>query len=607
MCGIIAYTGKKKAVPYLISGLTNLEYRGYDSAGIAVITEKGIETEKCTGRVCNLQKKTEEKTFYSTAGIGHTRWATHGEVTERNAHPHVSYKGIFAVVHNGIIENYAALRDKLKDEGYAFLSDTDSEVIAHLLERDYNGNLVSSLVNTMKKLEGSFALGILCKDLPDTVILIKKESPLIIGKGGSGFFASSDINALCSVCSEAVHLNDGEIAIISREKALFYGEDGNEICKTFKETDLCTSCAERGEFSHFMLKEIYEQPEAVKRTCDFVLSKGTGCNEELSFVTSLRETHDRIYIVGCGSAYHVAVAGKYVFEKLSSIPTEAVIASEFCTSEIPINSRCLCIFISQSGETADTISSLKKAKEKGAFILSVVNVPKSTIALKSDKVIYTKAGPEIAVATTKAYSAQLVVIYALAVHFGFSSGILSEGDYKYYLRELSCLSEKIQGILKRTEEIIDLGKRLSEESSIRFIGRNTDYASALEGALKMKEITYIPCEAYPSGELKHGTISLIEKGSLTIALCCNDNVFKKTANSIEEIRSRGGEIIVITTEKHAEDVSALQRKIIIPDTDDLFVTLLSAVALQLLSYYTAKELGCDIDKPRNLAKSVTVE
>lgn len=606
MCGIIGYTGNKKAVPYLISGLKKLEYRGYDSAGIAVITEKGIETEKCTGRVCALQEKTDSKPFDATIGIGHTRWATHGEVTERNAHPHVSYKGIFAVVHNGIIENYAALRDKLKDEGYAFLSDTDSEVIAHFLERDYNGNLVSSLVNTMKKLEGTFALGILCKDLPDTLILMKKESPLIIGKGESGFFASSDMNALCSVCSESVHLSDGEIAIISPDKLLFYNEDGNEICKLFKETDLCTMCAEKGDFPHFMLKEIYEQPQAVRRTSDFVLSKGSS-TEELSFVTDLKEKYDRIYLVGCGSAYHVAVAGKYVFEKLSAIPTEAVIASEFCTSEIPVNSRCLCIFISQSGETADTLSALKKAKEKGAFILSVVNVPKSTIALKSHKVIYTKAGPEIAVATTKAYSAQLTVIYALAVSFGFSKGILSEGDYRYYMRELSCLSEKIQGILGRTEEIIDLSKRLSEESSIRFIGRNTDYAAAMEGALKMKEITYIPCEAYPSGELKHGTISLIEKGSLTVALCCNDSVFKKTVNSIEEIRSRGGETIVITTEKHTEDVSALQRKIIIPDTDDLFVTLLEAIPLQLLAYYTAKEKGCDIDKPRNLAKSVTVE
>ena len=607
MCGIVGYIGKKNAVPYLLDGLSRLEYRGYDSAGIAVLTDKGIETEKCTGRVAALRDKAEKHNFSCNLGIGHTRWATHGEVSERNAHPHVSYKGDFAVVHNGIIENYAALRDKLKDEGYAFLSDTDSEVVAHLLERDYNGDLISSLMNTIKKLEGAFALGIICKNLPDTLILIRKESPLVVGKGKDGFYAASDIGALCGIAKESITMNDGEIAIITKEKATFYLSDGTEVCRRFEKNNLCNSSADKGTFPHFMLKEIFEQPSATERTYRFLSSSGTSSTEELSFLPSLLQTTDRIYIVGCGSAYHTAVAGKYVFEKLTKLPTEAVIASEFCTSSIPVGKSSLCIFVSQSGETADTLSALKKAKEKGATILSVVNVPESSIARKSHKVIYTKAGPEIAVATTKAYSAQLITLYTLAAFSGYYLGVINEEDFRYYMRELSCLPKKIKNILERENELAEFGKLLSSESSIRFIGRNTDYAAAMEGALKMKEISYIPCEAYPAGELKHGTISLVEKGSVTIALCCNDSIFKKTANNIEEIRSRGGDIILITTEKHTEDVTVISRKIIIPDTDDLFVTLLEAIPLQLLAYYTAKEKGCDIDKPRNLAKSVTVE
>lgn len=607
MCGIVGYAGKECAVPYLISGLQKLEYRGYDSAGIAVLTEKGIETEKCPGRVAALKEKIENRKFTSTVGIGHTRWATHGEVSERNAHPHVSYKGDFAVVHNGIIENYAALRDKLRDEGYAFLSDTDSEVVAHLLERDYNGDLISSLMNTVKKLEGAFALAVICKKLPDTLVLIRKDSPLVIGRNESGFYAASDINALCGVCDESVTMNDGEIAVITGDKITFFLSDGNEVLRTFKKSNLCALSSEKGNFPHFMLKEIFEQPDALRRTFDFLSSSGNHDTKMLSFLVPVLEKTDRIYIIGCGSAYHTAVAGKYVFEKLTEIPTEAVIASEFCTGSIPVNSRSLCIFVSQSGETADTLSALKNAAEKGAYTLSVVNVPESSIARKSNRVIYTKAGPEIAVATTKAYTCQLITLYTMAVFSGYYKGIINDGDFRYYVRELSCLPEKVQGILQRENEIAEFGRLLEKESSIRFIGRNTDYAAAMEGALKMKEITYIPCEAYPAGELKHGTISLVEKGSLTLALCCNDSVFKKTANNIEEIRSRGGEIILISTEKHTEDITVINRKIIIPDTDDLFVTLLEAVPLQLLSYHTAKKKGCDIDKPRNLAKSVTVE
>lgn len=607
MCGIVGYIGKEKAVPYLLDGLSRLEYRGYDSAGIAVLTEKGIGIEKCIGRVASLRKKTEKLSLESNLGIGHTRWATHGEVSESNAHPHLSYKGEFAVVHNGIIENYAALRDKLRDEGYAFISDTDSEVVAHLLERDFSGDLISSLMNTVKKLEGAFALGIICKSLPDTLILIRKESPLVIGKGSDGFYAASDMNALSGVADRYINMNDGEIAIITPEKAVFYLSDGSEIQRDFEKCKLCDTEITKGVFPHFMLKEIFEQPEVIKRTYDYLFSTDNENKKILSFLPSALSSVKRIYIIGCGSAYHAAVAGKYVFEKLTEIPTEAVIASEFCTSSIPAKKDSLCIFISQSGETADTLSALRKAKENGAYILSVVNVEESSIARNSHKVIYTKAGPEIAVATTKAYSAQLLTLYALAVFSSYHLGIINEGDFRYYKNELSCLPEKIQGILQREKEIAEFGKLLSVRDNIRFIGRNTDYAAAMEGSLKMKEISYIPSEAYPSGELKHGTISLIEKGSLTVALCCNDSVFKKSANNIEEIRSRGGDIILITTEKHTEDVTVINRKIIIPDTDDLFTTLLEAIPLQLLSYYTAKEKGCDIDKPRNLAKSVTVQ
>lgn len=607
MCGIVGYTGKEKAVPYLLSGLENLEYRGYDSAGIALLKYGNIEVQKCEGRVSNLKEKIKDKEFSSTIGIGHTRWATHGEVSDNNAHPHVSYKGIFAVVHNGIIENYAALRDKLRDEGYPFVSDTDTEVIAHLLERDYNGDLLSSLMNTSKKLEGSFALAILCKDLPDTLIIIKKDSPLIVGKSDGGFFVASDINALCGFSKECVKMNDGEIALITKDKASFFSPEGNEIFKEFLPEDLCFRNVQKGTYPHFMLKEIHEQPEVLKLTLSSVFEAKDEIANRLSFIFSQKRKIERFYIIGCGSAFHAAATGKYIFEKLTKIPTEAVVASEFCTADFPANQNSLSIFISQSGETADTLSALRKAKEKGSYVLSVVNVPQSSLDLKSNAVIYTKAGPEIAVATTKAYTAQLMTLYFLAVELGYRGNRLSEGDYLYYIRELFCLSEKVQGILHRKDEFMEIGKELSSKANIRFIGRNTDYAAALEGALKMKEITYIPCEAYPAGELKHGTISLIEKGTLTVALCCNDSVFSKTANNIAEIRSRGGDVITITTEKHAEDLSSTQRKVIIPDTDDLFVTLLEAVPLQLLSYYVAKEKGCDIDKPRNLAKSVTVE
>lgn len=607
MCGIVGYTGEKNAVPYLVSGLKKLEYRGYDSAGIAVNLNGKTETVKCVGKVANLENTLGERNLFSNSGIGHTRWATHGEVNERNAHPHTSYKGRFTVVHNGIIENYSALREKLRDEGYAFLSDTDSEVIAHLLERDYNGDIVSSVVNMSKKLEGSYALAVMCSEMPDCLVVTRKDSPLIVGKGPHGFFASSDINALCGVCQGAVKLNDGEIAVLTKDKATFYLPCGNEVFKKFKAFDFCSQQSEKGDFPHFMLKEIFEQPSALKKTLSSVLSTGNGDTEYLSFLPSLLKDTSRIYIIGCGSAYHVGCAGKYVFEKLTKIPTEAIVASEFRYADVPVNNRSLCIVISQSGETADSLAALRLAKEKGATILSVVNVPSSTIACESHKVIYTKAGPEIAVATTKAYCAQLGVIYTLAVHSGHCLGVINEGDYRYYCNELLCLSQKLDNLLLRTDEEKDFAHLFSEQSSIRFIGRGTDYAAAMEGALKMKEVSYIPCEAYPAGELKHGTISLVEKGSLVIALCCNDRLFKKTASNIEEIRSRGGEIVVITTEKHTEDVTEIDRKIIVPDTDDLFVTLIEAVPLQLLSYYVAKEKGCDIDKPRNLAKSVTVE
>lgn len=607
MCGIIGYIGKENAVPYLLSGLQKLEYRGYDSAGIALQTDSGLKVIKSTGRVMRLQEKIKEKEFFSSSGIGHTRWATHGEVSLSNAHPHLSYKGAFAVVHNGIIENYAALRDKLKDEGYPFVSDTDTEVIANLLERDYNGDLVSSLVNTAKKLEGSFALAILCKDLPDTLILIKRESPLIIGKGESGFLVASDCNALSPFAEETVKMADGEIAVVTPHKVSFYSPDGNNVSRSFEH--FCADCrsTEKGLFSHFMLKEIFEQPDTLRVTLRNCFDEKERLKKELSFLIDSVNTDRRIYLIGCGSAYHAALSGKYVFEALTDIPCEAVIASEFCTADFPVNESCLCIFISQSGETADTLSALKKAKEKGAYILSVVNVAKSSVDTMSHTVIHTKAGPEIAVATTKAYTSQLMVLYFLSVFIAFEKALIDEEKFNHYINELSSLSEKAEGILHRQDEFRDLAKTLSAQSYIRFIGRSTDYVAALEGALKMKEITYIPSEAYPAGELKHGTISLIEKGSLTLALCSNDYVFKKTANNIEEIRSRGGEIITISTEKHTEDLSALQRKIIIPHTDDLFVALLEAIPLQLLAFYTAKEKGCDIDMPRNLAKSVTVE
>ncbi len=607
MCGIIGYIGEKNAVPYLIKGLKKLEYRGYDSAGIAVFEGEKIESVKATGKVKNLEDKLNERELSASLGIGHTRWATHGEVTERNAHPHLSYKGDFAIVHNGIIENYSSLRGQLIKDGYAFLSDTDSEVIAHLFEREFNGNIVNTVMCITKQLEGSYALAVISKNTPDTLILTKKDNPLIIGEGEDGFFVSSDISGICEFAGSAAVMEEGEIALIKKDRAEFYNSDGNEIKKIFNPVTFCPSETEKGEFEHFMLKEIFEQPEALRRTLSYVLSLGNSENEVLSFLPTVLERTERIYIAACGSAYHAALSGKYIFEKLTGIPTEADLAGEFRYREPPINNRCLFIAVSQSGETADTLAALRLAKEKGAFVLSIVNVPSSSIARESDRVIYTKAGPEIAVATTKAYTCQLGVLYTLGVTMGYYKGLFKINDYNNYIKELCALPEKIEAILARRGEEKEFASEFSKEANLRFIGRKNDYPAALEGALKMKEISYIPSEGYAAGELKHGTISLIEKGSVVIAIMGDHSIFKKSANAAEEIRSRGGKVITITTEKNLEDLSEINEKIVLPATEDIFVALLEAIPLQLLAYYTAYEKNCDIDKPRNLAKSVTVE
>ncbi len=605
MCGIVGYTGSQNAAPVLLDGLKKLEYRGYDSAGIAISQGQTIAISKVMGRISALSEKTAGGTLLpGTSGIGHTRWATHGAPTDVNAHPHASNDGKFAVVHNGIIENYLELRQDLTEKGYHFESETDTEVIVHLVEMYYQGDFKRAVMKAAARLQGSYALGILCAEYPGKILVLREASPLILGMGiGENFFAS-DVTALVSHTRNAIYLEDGEIAELTPDQIQVYDCSGRPIQKKVSRITWDIQAAEKGGYEHFMLKEIMEQPRAVKATIapriqngEIVLDDG---NIDLTDV-------NKIVITACGSAYYAGCAGKYVMEKLCRIPVQTELASELRYSDPLIDGNTLLIVLSQSGETADTIAAMRECQRRGARALAIVNVVGSTIAKLADFRLYTWAGPEIAVATTKGYTTQLTVLYLFALYAAKQLGTLEAGEYRRLLRGLKNLPKQIQQALDMNPHLPKLAKKYHHADSIFFIGRNTDYAVALEGALKMKEISYIHAESYAAGELKHGTIALIHEGQPVVALCCNETVTEKTMSNIVEVKTRGAEVLALAFKDNAKIVSLADDMLFLPRAESLFCPIAEIVPLQLLAYYVAKENGCDIDKPKNLAKSVTVE
>ncbi len=605
MCGIVGYTGSQNAAPILLDGLGKLEYRGYDSAGIAVLRDGSISLSKVTGRIAALREKTSDGALLpGVTGIGHTRWATHGAPTDANAHPHTSNDGKFAVVHNGIIENYLELKQELQEKGYRFESETDTEVVVHLLEENYHGNLKKAVMKAASRLRGSYALGILCTDAPETVFTVREASPLILGAGvGENFFAS-DVTALVSYTRNAIYLEDGELAKLTPDGIQVYDCTGTPITKPISRITWDVQAAEKGGYEHFMLKEIMEQPRAVKATMAARIKNGEvgldGLDIDLSGIRN-------ILITACGSAYYAGCAGKYAIERLCRIPVHAELASELRYADPILDEHTLLIVLSQSGETADTIAAMKECQRRGAKALAIVNVVGSTIAKLADYCLYTWAGPEIAVATTKGYTTQLTVLYLFALYGAKKLGTTSGEQQKQLLRELKTLPRKIQQALDRNAGISKIAKKYYCSDSMFFIGRNTDYAVALEGALKMKEISYIHAESYAAGELKHGTIALIYEGQPVIALCCNESITEKTMSNIVEVKARGAEVLAAAFPDNARILSLADDVIFVPKCDQMFCPVVEIVPLQMLAYYVAKENGCDIDKPKNLAKSVTVE
>ena len=609
MCGIIGFNGETNATPLLLDGLEKLEYRGYDSAGIAVLEDGGIDIIKSKGKIETLRNKiSKSHTPDGFMGIGHTRWATHGEPSDENAHPHYSKSRRFAVVHNGIIENFSELKSDLISKGYIFHSETDTEVVAHLLDDNYSGDFFDTVLKTVDKLIGSYSLGIICKDIPDKLICVKKASPLIVAVSDKGNFIASDITAVLAHTRDIYKMQDDELAIIGKDTVEFFDKDGKPIDKKLEKVTWNVDAAEKGGYEHFMIKEIKEQPEAIRATISpRINDDGTINLDGVTLTDEQLKQFKRIYITACGSAYHVGVVGKYVIEQMARIPVEVDVASEFRYRYPLVDKDTLVIVISQSGETADTLEALRESKKRGAHTISIVNVVGSSIASESDDVLYTWAGPEISVATTKAYSTQLTLIYLLAIKFSLALGTLTEAAAQELVAEIQMLPQKIEEIFKLEEQIERQSERYTYLHHAYFIGRNLDYAVALEASLKLKEISYIHSEAYAAGELKHGTISLIEPGTSVIALCCCERLVEKTISNAEEVRARGAQVLCITTEDNKGCESSCDQVIYIPKTHPLFMPSLEVVPLQLLGYYTAKSRKCDIDKPRNLAKSVTVE
>ena len=608
MCGIVGYIGESQAAPVLLDGLSKLEYRGYDSAGIAVYDGEQIQVQKAVGRLKVLSELTHDgATMPGCSGIGHTRWATHGAPSNQNAHPHYNQSETIAVVHNGIIENYLKLRKRLEKKEYQFRSDTDTEVVAHLLDYYYKGDPIEAITKIMHRVEGSYALGIIFKEHPGHIYAVRKDSPLIVGRGKDGNLIASDVPAVLKYTRNVYFIQNEEISVLTGEGIAFYNVDGEELQKESTTIDWDINAAEKGGYEHFMLKEMYEQPQTVRDTLSPRIKDGSIFIEELGMSDEEIREIRKIHIVACGSAYHAGVTAKYVFEGMARIPVEVDLASEFRYRNPILSEDEIVIVISQSGETADSLAALREAKKKGVKTLGIVNVVGSSIAREADKVMYTWAGPEIAVATTKAYSAQLIAEYLLAVKFAQVRGEITPEEVAGFLKDLQRLPEQIEMLLSNKEKIQHFANRYIAAKDVFFVGRGIDYAISLEGSLKLKEISYIHSEAYAAGELKHGTISLIEEGTLVAAVVTQEELYKKTISNIVELSSRGAFVLAVTNAGNHEIEKAADYVIYIPQTNKYFTNSLAIIPLQLFSYYVSVGKGCDVDKPRNLAKSVTVE
>ena len=608
MCGIVGYIGYEQAAPLLLKGLEKLEYRGYDSAGIAVYDGSGLEIYKSKGRLKILSDMIEGGAkVKGTVGIGHTRWATHGEPSDINSHPQVSDSGRFAVVHNGIIENYMSLKEYLINHGVEFVSETDTEVIAQLFEYYYDGDMLDTMLKVLAKVEGSYAIGVISQEHPDELLAVRKDSPLIVGIGEGENFIASDIPAILSHTRDIYRLEDNEIVALKADSITVYNMEKEVVSKTPFHVDWDVSSAEKGGYEHFMFKEIMEQPEAIRKTISPRLKNGKIVLDDVSLSKEELEKISKIVVLACGSAYHVGMAGKYVMEDLADTPVEVDLASEFRYRNPKLMKNSLVIVVSQSGETADSLAALRESKEMGIKTLGIVNVIGSSIAREADNVFYTLAGPEISVATTKGYSAQLAALDCIAVQFAKVKGLITDEQYSYYISELQTIPEKIEKVLQDKERIQWFAAKYANAHDVFFVGRGVDYAVCLEGSLKLKEISYIHSEAYAAGELKHGTISLIEDNILVIGVLTQSKLYEKTVSNMMECKSRGAYLMGVTNYGNYEMEDKVDFTVYVPKVDEHFMGSLAVIPLQLLGYYVSVAKGLDVDKPRNLAKSVTVE
>ena len=608
MCGIVGYIGTQQAAPILLDGLSKLEYRGYDSAGIAIYNGTSIDMVKSKGRLKVLNELTHDgETIKGTIGIGHTRWATHGSPSDVNAHPHFNKDKSIVVVHNGIIENYLKLRKKLEKHGYEFVSETDTEVIAHLLDYYYHGNPLQAITKVMHRMEGSYALGIIFKEHPEELYAVRKDSPLIVGETKDGNIIASDVPAVLKYTRDVIFIENEEIVRMTEDSMEFFNVDEEALEKEAVHIDWDVNAAEKGGFEHFMLKEMYEQPKAITDTFAPRIRDGKIVIEELGMTDEEIKAIKKIMIVACGSAYHTGVTSKYIFEGLARIPVEVDVASEFRYRDPILEEGTLVVVISQSGETADTLAALRESKKRGAKVLGIVNVVGSSIAREADNVMYTWAGPEIAVATTKAYSAQLIALYLLAMKFGNVRGTVNDTQLQDMIEDLKALPAQVEMLLNNKEKIQRFANRYLAAKDVFFIGRGIDYAISMEGSLKLKEISYIHSEAYAAGELKHGTISLIEEGTLVASVLTQKDLYKKMISNMVEVGTRGAFVLAVTCEDNTEVEKTADYVVYIPETNKYFTNSLAIIPLQLFGYYIAVGRGCDVDKPRNLAKSVTVE
>ena len=608
MCGIVGYFGKERAAEILVDGLEKLEYRGYDSAGIAVLQNGDIDVIKCKGRVQNLRDRLQSEDMSGVKGIGHTRWATHGEPSDLNAHPHTNKDGSISIVHNGIIENYMYLKEWLGGKGYEFLSETDTEVIPNLIDYYYKGDLFQAIVKATNKMEGSYAIGVLCKNEPDKLIAVRKDSPLIVGKGEGESFIASDVTAVLKYTREVCYIDDNEFAVIDNDGVKILNEDGIEIDKEISHITWDAAAAEKGGYEHFMIKEIHEQPKAIRDTMTSRIALGEDVKlDNIEITKEDLEKINKVYIVACGTAYYAGVVGKYVIEKMAKISVETDVASEFRYRDPLIDENTLMIVVSQSGETADTLAALRLAKKSGARVMVITNVVGSSMAREADDVFYTWAGPEIAVASTKAYVTQMVALDILALHLARLKGTITKEEGEEFKKELLALPEKVEDALKHKEVIQKFASKNYNVKDMFFLGRGVDHAIALEGALKLKELSYIHAEAYAGGELKHGPIALIEEGTPVVVIATQEKIFDKMVSNIKEVTTRGAKVLAFATEGHEEIEKSVKSALYVQKTHPLLTPVVSIVPLQLFSYYMALEKGCDVDKPRNLAKSVTVE